>query len=118
MMMVMMTMTLFLMVTGLYFLSELIVMDSFYFLIGPHRWISVHHNVTLIFILSTFLICMRLECTIICCLTYLQQPKAVVFLFYFKRPMFRARAKFGLENGTNEGETDAIKMYKLQKLAR
>ena len=31
--------------------------------------------------------------------------------------MFRACAKFGLENGTNEGETEAIKMYELQKLA-
>ena len=53
------------MVRGLYFLSELIVMDSFYFLVGPHSWISVHHSVTRVLISSIFLMCMRLECTII-----------------------------------------------------
>ena len=53
--------SLFLMVTGLYFLSELIVMDSFYFLVGPQRWISLHHNVTRVLISSIFVMCMRLK---------------------------------------------------------
>ena len=65
---------------------------------------------------TVFLMCMRLECTIICYLTYLQRPTVVVF--DGRGPMFRACVKSALENGTNEGEPDAIKMYKLQKLAR
>ena len=91
-------------------------MDSFYFLVGPDRWISVHHNFTRVLISSIFLTCMWLECTIICCLTYLDHPTAVIF--DGRAPMCRACAKFGLENETNEGGTDAIKMYKFTKLAK
>ena len=91
-------------------------MDSFYFLLGPHKWISVHHNVTRILILSIFLMSMRLECTIICYLKYLEHLTAVVF--DGRGPLFRACAKFGLENVRNEGETDAIKMCKIRKLVR
>ena len=48
------------------------------------------------------------------CLTYLEHPTAVVF--DGRGPMFRACAKFGPENGTNEGETARLKCTNYKNL--